>query len=152
MIAIIICNNHDSVEPEPASVRAQCQGSARADGIAVFVLKNLDTLELQIQNTSRKPIKYMLVHAQLAGTSLRVPLTFGQAPGSKTGAAELLQPGAQISLKPAKAVCDRTSLSRSSLDRLVAAGGFPKPIRITERRLAYNLADVEAWMMEKVAA
>jgi prophage regulatory protein len=51
-----------------------------------------------------------------------------------------------------KAVCERTSLSRSSLDRLVAAGDFPKPIRITERRLAYSLASVEAWMQEKVAA
>ncbi len=51
-----------------------------------------------------------------------------------------------------KAVCDRTSLSRSSLDRLVAAGSFPKPIRITERRLAYDAAAVEAWMQEKVAA
>lgn len=51
-----------------------------------------------------------------------------------------------------KAVCERTSLSRSSLDRLVAAGQFPQPIRITERRLAYSLASVEAWMQEKVAA
>jgi prophage regulatory protein len=51
-----------------------------------------------------------------------------------------------------KAVCERTSLSRSSLDRLVAAGEFPAPIRITERRLAYSLAQIEAWMQEKVAA
>ncbi len=51
-----------------------------------------------------------------------------------------------------KAVCERTSLSRSSLDRLVAAGQFPQPIRITERRLAYSLAAIEAWMQEKVAA
>lgn len=51
-----------------------------------------------------------------------------------------------------KAVCDRTSLSRSSLDRLVANNAFPAPIRITERRLAYDAAAVEAWMQEKVAA
>ena len=51
-----------------------------------------------------------------------------------------------------KAVCERTSLSRSSLDRLVATGDFPQPIRITERRLAYNAAAVEAWMQKKVAA
>ena len=50
-----------------------------------------------------------------------------------------------------KAVCERTSLSRSSLDRLVASGHFPNPIRITERRLAYNQADMETWMQEKVA-
>jgi hypothetical protein len=79
----------------------------------------LDSLELQIQNTSPKPIKYLLVHAELAGTSLRVPVNFGQAPGAKTGAAELLQPGAKISLKPAKAVCDRMR------DQIVASGRTP---------------------------
>ena len=51
-----------------------------------------------------------------------------------------------------KAVCSRTSLSRSTLDRLVAAGQFPHPMRITDRRLAFNASDVEAWMQEKVAA
>jgi prophage regulatory protein len=51
-----------------------------------------------------------------------------------------------------KAVCERTSLSRSSLDRLVAIGHFPKPVRITERRLAYDAGAVEAWIEEKAAA
>jgi prophage regulatory protein len=51
-----------------------------------------------------------------------------------------------------KAVCDRTSLSRSTLDRLVAAGTFPQPIRLTDRRLAYDAVAIEAWMQEKVAA
>jgi len=50
-----------------------------------------------------------------------------------------------------KAVCDRTSLSRSTLDRLVAAGAFPQPVRLTDRRLAFNAAAIEAWMQEKVA-
>lgn len=50
-----------------------------------------------------------------------------------------------------KAVCDRTSLSRSTLDRLVAAGNFPTPVRITDRRLAYDAAAVEKWMQDKVA-
>jgi prophage regulatory protein len=51
-----------------------------------------------------------------------------------------------------KAVCERVALSRATLDRLVAAGKFPQPIRLTERRLAYDAAAVEAWMQEKVAA
>lgn len=51
-----------------------------------------------------------------------------------------------------KAVCDRTSLSRSTLDRLVAAGLFPQPVRITDRRLAFDAAAVEAFLREKVAA
>lgn len=57
-----------------------------------------------------------------------------------------------ISFLTPKAVCQRTSLSRSTLDRLVAAGDFPAPIRLTDRRLAYEAAQVEAWMQEKVAA
>lgn len=51
-----------------------------------------------------------------------------------------------------KAVCERTSLSRTTLDRLVAAGMFPEPVRITDRRLAYNASAVEAWLQEKLAA
>ena len=51
-----------------------------------------------------------------------------------------------------RAVCERVALSRATLDRLVAAGKFPAPIRLTERRLAYDAADVETWMQEKVAA
>ena len=49
-----------------------------------------------------------------------------------------------------KAVCDRIALSRATLDRMVAAGEFPRPIRLTERRLAYNAAAVEAWMTERL--
>ena len=51
-----------------------------------------------------------------------------------------------------KSVCERVALSRATLDRLVALGGFPKPIRLTKRRLVYNASDVDAWMQEKVAA
>lgn len=51
-----------------------------------------------------------------------------------------------------RAVCERIALSRATLDRLVATGRFPAPIRLTERRLAYNAAAVEAWMQEKAAA
>lgn len=51
-----------------------------------------------------------------------------------------------------KAVCQRISLSRTTLDRLVASGDFPKPVRITPRRLAYPAEAVDAWVKEKVAA
>lgn len=51
-----------------------------------------------------------------------------------------------------KQVCGRIALSRASLDRLVAAGEFPKPIKLTERRLAFEETKVEAWMQQKVVA
>jgi hypothetical protein len=66
----------------------------------------LDSLELQIQNTSGKAINYLLLHVDVAGTKLRVPMKFGQPPGAKSGEAAILQPGAKISVKPVKAVCD----------------------------------------------
>mgnify|MGYP006408476103 CR=1 FL=1 len=49
-----------------------------------------------------------------------------------------------------KATCERIALSRATLDRMVAAGKFPRPIRLTERRLAFNAADVETWMTERM--
>lgn len=51
-----------------------------------------------------------------------------------------------------KAVCEKISLSRATLDRMVAAGSFPSPIRLSARRLAYNAAAVESWMAEREAA
>ena len=51
-----------------------------------------------------------------------------------------------------KDTCNRIALSRATLDRMVAAGTFPKPIQLTQRRLAFKAADVEAWMEEKAAA
>jgi prophage regulatory protein len=50
-----------------------------------------------------------------------------------------------------KQVAQRIALSRSSLDRLVAAGEFPRPIKLTERRLAYSADAVERWMAERLA-
>lgn len=49
-----------------------------------------------------------------------------------------------------KAVCDKIALSRATLDRMVAAGKFPSPIKLTERRLAFSQAAVEEWMADKV--
>lgn len=51
-----------------------------------------------------------------------------------------------------KAVCSKVALSRATLDRLVQAGQFPQPIRITQRRLAYNFAAVEQWMADRMEA
>ena len=49
-----------------------------------------------------------------------------------------------------KQVCAQIALSRSTLDRLVNAGDFPAPIRLTERRLAYNAAAVDQWVRERL--
>jgi prophage regulatory protein len=51
-----------------------------------------------------------------------------------------------------KAVCTKIAVSRATLDRLVAAGKFVRPIKLTDRRIAFNAADVEAWMAERMEA
>lgn len=56
-------------------------------------------------------------------------------------------------LSPNK-VAELTSLHRASIYRKVAAGDFPAPIRVSERRIAFKETEVRAWMAEreKVAA
>jgi prophage regulatory protein len=51
-----------------------------------------------------------------------------------------------------KAVTQLTSFSRSTLDRKVASGDFPKPLKISDRRLAYRESAVVEWMQSKVEA
>lgn len=51
-----------------------------------------------------------------------------------------------------KAVCEKVAFSRATLDRKVADGTFVKPVRLSQRRLAFVEADVENWMNERVEA
>ena len=48
-----------------------------------------------------------------------------------------------------KAVCAKVAISRSTLSRLVATGEFPMPITLSERRLAFDLEEIEKWMAER---
>lgn len=43
-------------------------------------------------------------------------------------------------------VSAKTSLSRSSIYRMVAKGLFPKPRQVSESRVAWLLSDVEPWI------
>jgi prophage regulatory protein len=43
-------------------------------------------------------------------------------------------------------VVDMIGVSRSTLWRMVQAGTFPQPVRITSRSRGYLLEAVEAWM------
>lgn len=48
-----------------------------------------------------------------------------------------------------KAVCERTSFSRATLGRLVKAGRFPQPVRITDRRVGFYESEVDEWMQQR---
>ncbi|MBN7759979.1 AlpA family phage regulatory protein [Nitratireductor aquibiodomus] len=43
-------------------------------------------------------------------------------------------------------------LSRPLLTLMAAEGQFPKPVRLTERRIAFVRAEVQAWIDGRIAA
>ena len=49
-------------------------------------------------------------------------------------------------------VLAKTGLAQSSLYDLMARGEFPKPVPLSERRVAWLLDEVEAWIEQRVAA
>lgn len=50
------------------------------------------------------------------------------------------------------AVRSRTGLSRSEIYRLIAANRFPRQVKLSERSSAWNAAEVDAWIADRIAA
>jgi prophage regulatory protein len=50
------------------------------------------------------------------------------------------------------AVVQTTGLGRSTLYRLISAGQFPVPLRLSHRSVAWRLAEVEAWVESRQRA
>lgn len=48
-------------------------------------------------------------------------------------------------------VCVKTGLSRSTIYELINSGDFPAPIKLTARRSAWLLSEVDAWLDAKLA-
>ena len=46
----------------------------------------------------------------------------------------------------------RTGLGRSEIYRRIAAGQFPAPIKLGERASAWNAAEIDVWITERIAA
>jgi prophage regulatory protein len=55
-----------------------------------------------------------------------------------------------IRLLAPKEVCRVVGLSRATVDRLAAEGRFPKPIRLTPNRLAFNSVEVDEWIQARL--
>jgi prophage regulatory protein len=49
-------------------------------------------------------------------------------------------------------VCELTTLSRTMINNHRAAGNFPPAIPLGERRIAFIRAEVEAWIVARIAA
>lgn len=45
----------------------------------------------------------------------------------------------------------RADLSRATVYRLTAKGLFPRPVQLSARRVAFRLADVDAWIASRVS-
>lgn len=43
-------------------------------------------------------------------------------------------------------------LSRSQINRLIAIGEFPAPIRLSKRAVAFRAADIQAWLLSRPTA
>jgi prophage regulatory protein len=54
-------------------------------------------------------------------------------------------------LLPPVVVSDRTSLSRTTLWRMVKKGDFPAAVRISENRIAWRESAVTAWIDARLA-
>ncbi|HEY3582574.1 MAG TPA: hypothetical protein VGK82_18605 [Pyrinomonadaceae bacterium] len=99
---------------------------------AVALTNWLDAIEVQIENTSQKTIKYLLLHVEVTGANgqtMKVPVTFGQPANANAGDAKVLQPGAKISLNAAKSVCDRLRAQIAN-DHVLPPKQFPTSINV----------------------
>ena len=50
------------------------------------------------------------------------------------------------------AIKEKLGISSSNIWRMVKAGKFPKPIKLSSNCTAWNAIDVEAWAQERIAA
>lgn len=48
-------------------------------------------------------------------------------------------------------VLDRTGLSRSTCYEQIAAGAFPKPVKLAPRAIGFPESEVEAWAAARLA-
>jgi prophage regulatory protein len=51
-----------------------------------------------------------------------------------------------------KDVEQMTALKRSRLYAMTAAGKFPKPIKLSERSVAWIESEIQAWINDRIAA
>lgn len=60
--------------------------------------------------------------------------------------------GQPLTLLRLHEVCRRTGKSRSEIYRRIAAGDFPKPVKLGERASAWPEHEVSAWIADRIAA
>jgi hypothetical protein len=119
---------------EPIKVLAVKLNTARTNTI--------ESLEIQVQNTSTRPIQYLVIHAEVPAGKypIRVPVKFGNAPVPNSNAkVELLPPGAQATLIASKNLCERLTKDLAATKRI------PSSEEIQTTTNVAIFADRSAW-------
>lgn len=57
-----------------------------------------------------------------------------------------------LTLERLPAVKARTGMSRSEIYRRITLGDFPRPIKLGARASAWNSAEIDAWIANRIAA
>lgn len=58
----------------------------------------------------------------------------------------------ELTLETLKRVRRRVGLSRSSIYRLIAIGKFPRPAKLSERAIAWDSREIDAWIQARINA
>lgn len=58
----------------------------------------------------------------------------------------------ELTLETLKRVRRRVGLSRSSIYRLIASGKFPRPAKLSERAIAWDSREIDAWIQARISA
>lgn len=120
------------------------------------LMNALDKLErltsvLRKSETSRPTDTGNPVHAMQVNTEA----TLSAVKPEESSAAHLRKPKANTLTAPAllsmKQASAMTTLSVSSIKRMMAAGTFPKPVRLGESRIAFVDAEIHAWVRARIA-
>ncbi len=88
-------------------------------------------------------------HAWTAGTETAPSTRAAQNGGEPVAATDIAATPRMIRLR---GVLERVSVSRSTLQRLIEAGDFPRGIALSPRTRTWVTADVDAWLADRIAA
>lgn len=93
------------------------------------------------------PVHALQATTEAAFASASPDIDSAPTPSRKARTATAAAP-TLLSMKQASAM---TTLSVSSIKRMMAAGTFPKPVRLGESRIAFVDAEIHAWVRARIA-
>ncbi len=129
---------------EPHAIATSSNEPIKVLGVRINSSKTntIESLEVQVQNTSNRSIQYLVIHAEIpvAKHPIRVPVKFGNAPvPNSTTKLELLQPGAKVTLNASKNLCDRLTKDLAAIGRVPSSEQIQTTINVAV------FADRSAW-------